>query len=125
MHAPQTDALVAWLQRDQPFLAALTRRRQQRRGGMVRPITITAVLNGWVVQCGCQTLAYQDRRSLLLDLDDYLQDPSGVEQRFLKEAVNAAHVGDGFREPNAREAAPRDEASRMVAEDGRETLARL
>ncbi len=30
---------------------------------MFRPITINAVLNGWVVTVGCQTVVYQERNN--------------------------------------------------------------
>lgn len=62
---------------------------------MFRPLTITAVLNGWVVQCGCQTLVFQDRNQLTSELDAYLKDPQATEARFLKTAVNKEHTGIG------------------------------
>ena len=60
---------------------------------MFRPITINAVLNGWIVMVGCQTVVYQDRNQLVTDLDAYLKDPAATEARFLKTAVNQAHMG--------------------------------
>jgi hypothetical protein len=59
---------------------------------MFRPIAITAVLNGWIVTCGCQTVVYQDRAQLTSDLDAYLKDPDATEARFLKTGVNQAHT---------------------------------
>jgi hypothetical protein len=62
---------------------------------MFRPITINAVLNGWIVTVGCQTVVYQDRNQLTSDLDAYLKDPEATEARFLKTAVNQAHTLGG------------------------------
>lgn len=62
---------------------------------MFRPLTITAVLNGWIVQCGCQTVVYQERNQLVSDLDAYLKDPVATEERFLKSSVNRALTADG------------------------------
>lgn len=59
---------------------------------MFRPVTITAVLNGWIVTCGCQTVVYQERNQLVSELDAYLKDPDATEARFLKSAVNQAHT---------------------------------
>lgn len=55
---------------------------------MFRPMTIGAVLNGWIVTCGCQQLAYTSRDQLIHDLDQYLRDPDGTERQFLASAVN-------------------------------------
>jgi hypothetical protein len=52
-------------------------------------IQIEAVLNGWVCQVGCQRIVYNDRRTLLNDLDDYLRDPVGTHERIVKGAANA------------------------------------
>ena len=60
---------------------------------MFREITIRAVLNGWIVQCGCQTVVYQERNQLVSDLDAYLKDPKATEERFLKASVNHQHLG--------------------------------
>ena len=59
---------------------------------MFRPLSITAVLNGWIVTCGCQTVVYQSREQLLGDLNEYLQFPVETERRFLQQAVNRAHT---------------------------------
>jgi len=60
---------------------------------MFRPVTITAVLNGWIVTCGCQTVVCQERNQLVSDLDAYLKDPDATEARFLKSGVNQRHTG--------------------------------
>jgi hypothetical protein len=72
---------------------------------MFRPLTITAVLNGWIVQAGCQILVYQDRAQLATDLDAYLRDPDATEQRLVKSGVNRQHT---LGAPPATAAAPRE-----------------
>lgn len=60
---------------------------------MLRPININAVLNGFVVQVGCQTLAYTSRDKLLADIGSYLNDPEGTEKRLLvEEGINRKHT---------------------------------
>lgn len=80
---------------------------------MFRPVQISAVLNGWIVTVGCQTVVYQDRAHLVSDLDQYLRDPEGTEARFLKTAVNSGLLG-GLGQLNPTAVAPpsyRDEAA--------------
>ncbi len=74
---------------------------------MFRPITIHAVLNGWVVSVGCQTVVYQDRDQLVRDVDSYLKDPDGTEKRFLASSINRAHTNNGPAQEQAA-ATPRD-----------------
>ncbi len=66
---------------------------------MFRPISITAVLNGWVVTVGCQTVVYQERNQLVSDIDAYLKDPDATELRFLKSSVNQLHTANGPLQP--------------------------
>lgn len=99
---------------------------------MFRPISITAVLNGWIVTVGCQTVVYQDRNQLTSDLDAYLKDPDATEARVLRTAVNQTHtlgVGGGIAAPppatmsvqetagRAVDAAARGEGSRPIGRD--------
>jgi|GEM_PF-3554782 len=60
---------------------------------MLRPITINPVLNGFVVQFGCQQLAYTDTTKMLGDLGDYLREPEETEKKLLKEeCFNRRHT---------------------------------
>lgn len=59
---------------------------------MFRPLSIVAVLNGWIVTVGCQTVVYTSRELLLADLNTYMQFPRETEERFLHHAVNRAHT---------------------------------
>ncbi len=62
---------------------------------MFRPVSIAAVLNGWIVTVGCQTVVYQERNQLVSDLDAYLKDPAATEKRFLGSSVNQGHLSAG------------------------------
>ena len=54
----------------------------------MRTVTVTAVLNGWMVKVGCQTLVYSDQKSLLKDLGEYMANPQAKEKKFISSAVN-------------------------------------
>ena len=54
----------------------------------MRTVTVTAVLNGWMVKVGCQTLVYNDQKSLLKDLGEYMANPLAKEKKFISSAVN-------------------------------------
>ena len=59
----------------------------------MRNITISPVLNGFVVTVGCQQLAYTSVDKLTLDLAAYLRDPGATQKRFLKEeAINRKYT---------------------------------
>jgi len=54
-----------------------------------RDITITTVLNGWLVRIGCQTVVFSDLDSLLGEVGLYLTYPDATQERYKREAVNA------------------------------------
>jgi hypothetical protein len=54
-----------------------------------RDVTIKTVLNGWLVQIGCQTAVFTNRLTMLSAIGDYLQDPGKAERDFFEDAVNA------------------------------------
>lgn len=60
----------------------------------MRSVTVNAVLNGWTVQCGCQTLVYTDPDKLTGDLRDYLRDPKAKEKAVIESAVNKRLLQD-------------------------------
>lgn len=64
---------------------------------MIRNLTISAVLNGFIVQVGCQNIVYTSVGELTADLSDYLRDPEATEKRILKEkGLNRKHtLGSG------------------------------
>jgi len=57
----------------------------------MRNVKIRAVLNGWIVDVGCQILVYEGkegRERLLKDLKEYMMDPSDKEKHMTATAVN-------------------------------------
>ena len=60
----------------------------------MRSVTVNAVLNGWMVQVGCQTLVYTDPDKLTGDLRDYLRDPKAKETVVIESAVNKRLLQD-------------------------------
>ena len=52
-------------------------------------VRINTVLNGWVVEVGCQTLVFVDRACMLTAVEQYLTAPDASTKRFLTESVNA------------------------------------
>ena len=60
----------------------------------MRNVMVNAVLNGWTVQCGCQTLVYTDPDKLVGDLRDYLNDPKAKEKAVIESAVNRRLLQD-------------------------------
>lgn len=60
---------------------------------MLRRITIAPVLNGFIVEVGCQTLAYTNPDKLLTDLGQYLSNPEETEKRLIEtEGINRRHT---------------------------------
>lgn len=59
---------------------------------MIRSITIKAVLNGFIVQCGCQTLVVDSVDKLVLGIKAYLENPEVVEKEWLNNSINSKHT---------------------------------
>lgn len=55
---------------------------------MVREITITPVLNGFVCKVGCQKVVFNTVADLALNIRKYYKNPDATEKEFLAEAVN-------------------------------------
>ena len=55
---------------------------------MPREITIKPVLNGFVCQVGCQTVVFDNVRSLAVTVEEYFNHPEETEKRFIEKAVN-------------------------------------
>lgn len=55
---------------------------------MRKQITIFTVLNGWVIQAGCQLVAYTDKATLLADFMEWTTDPAKAEKQLLVKAIN-------------------------------------
>ncbi len=59
---------------------------------MIRSIKIEAVLNGFIVYIGCQTLVFDSAAVLADELERYLKNPMEVEKEYLNKSVNAKHT---------------------------------
>ena len=55
---------------------------------MIRSIHIQPVLNGFVVNVGCQTVVFNTMDGLAAALRAYSENPKLVEDQYFKEAVN-------------------------------------
>ena len=55
---------------------------------MIREITITPVLNGFVCKVGCQQVVFTSAVDLALAIEAYYKNPEAVEKEFLAKAVN-------------------------------------
>ena len=53
-----------------------------------REVKIMPVLNGWMVQVGCQTLAFNNIHDLTIELTRYLLDPDAAEEHYRENAIN-------------------------------------
>lgn len=56
---------------------------------MIRDLKISAVLNGYVVTVGCQTVVFNSRPDMLKELDRYLDKPEEREAYYRQHAVNS------------------------------------
>lgn len=78
---------------------------------MIKPrdVIIKPVLNGWVVEVGCQTLVFSDGSWMLEKIQEYLDDPDAATEWWLKHATNAKF----FRDSIVLEAVAEDTHARM------------
>ena len=55
---------------------------------VMRSIRVNPVLNGFVVEVGCQTLVFNKIEDVAENLVAYQKDPDGMEKKFAAAAVN-------------------------------------
>lgn len=55
---------------------------------VMRSIRVSPVLNGFVVEVGCQTLVFNRIEDVAENLVAYQKDPDGMEKKFAAAAVN-------------------------------------
>ena len=60
---------------------------------MIREITITPVLNGFVCKVGCQKVVFQSPSELARAVERYYKNPDETEKEFLAGAVNKMNDG--------------------------------
>ncbi len=76
---------------------------------MIRDVKITAVLNGFIVQCGCQTLVFESIFKLGNEIVRYYRDPENVEKEYVKNSINSKDISNA--------PTPRVETPRVMAEE--------
>ena len=60
---------------------------------MIREITITPVLNGFICKVGCQKVVFQSLLEMVQRIEEYYNHPEVVEKVFLAKAVNKINDG--------------------------------
>ena len=85
---------------------------------MIRKFTVKPVLNGYIVEIGCQTIVFHSKKRFLKEVEMYLDNPDGRERYWLKHGVNSG-VGSG----ECRELLL--DASGLISTDPEQTPARL
>lgn len=60
---------------------------------MCRAIIITPVLNGFVCGIGCQTVVFNDTKTMLAEIGKYYAKPDETEAVWLKKALNNVNMG--------------------------------
>lgn len=83
---------------------------------MPQELRITPVLNGFIVQAGCQTLVYDNPDKIITDFAEWVRNPNQIEARFGK-----MMEVKGFR--NAPPPPPPPQAMRDIQELERNTQA--
>lgn len=73
---------------------------------MIRSLEIRPVLNGFVVQVGCQVVVFTSREALLKGLAEYLENPEEVEMRYSTTALNAGILLRGVEETQMTQVPP-------------------
>jgi hypothetical protein len=59
---------------------------------MIRDIKIKAVLNGFIIECGCQTLVCEDVDRLTKSINAYFKNPEVVEKEWINTSINSKHT---------------------------------
>jgi hypothetical protein len=83
---------------------------------MPRELKIIPVLNGWIVEAGCQRCVFGDLGQLYTALGDYYRDPEATEARFLKDAKNKILPPPGLpvAPPATEDRAPTPDEQRQI-----------
>ena len=90
---------------------------------IMRDVTIHKVMNGYVVQVGCQTLVFETREKLIFELSRYLAAPEQVEKQFLEKygvagAVNVEQYAEQYRAPGGCDVTPTPMPGRSLVQAG-------
>lgn len=63
---------------------------------MIRNLLIKPVLNGFIVEVGCQTVVFKSAAELASAVNEYYADPEVTERRYRDTAVNKQLISDGL-----------------------------
>ena len=58
---------------------------------MILTIKIVPVLNGFIVDVGCQKIVFTDLEKMCKRIMDYCVNPDGVEKEYMDGSINAKH----------------------------------
>jgi hypothetical protein len=84
---------------------------------MIREITITPVLNGFVCKVGCQKVVFQSPSELARAVERYYKNPDETEKEFLAGAVNKMNEGPcAVAEPPRERVTAGEEACDSICE---------
>ncbi len=70
----------------------------------MRNVTISKVMNGFIVRVGCQTLVFDTREGLLRELRLYLENPTKIEQEYTAAYGQGLDDSIGLESANLHEA---------------------
>ena len=60
----------------------------------MKRVIIRPVLNGFIVEVGCQALLFKDIQTVAEELIRYWKNPKAVEEEYLKNAVNPPEAAE-------------------------------
>ena len=75
---------------------------EESQMNVMRSIRVNPVLNGFIVEVGCQTLVFNRIEDVAENLVAYQKDPDGMEKKFAADAVNKTLDNGPVPEPVER-----------------------
>lgn len=82
---------------------------------VMKPLSISPALNGWIVQVGCQNVVFNDKSEMIAALSHYIDEPKKTEKRFFQERKNNTLHNDPTEAPARLVGAACDSAAPMTA----------
>jgi hypothetical protein len=83
---------------------------------MIRQVKINPVLNGFIVEVGCQAVVFESISKLVFEIERYLKAPEKVEKEYLERAINKPEIQPtglaGLNQAPQRVPYPSDESAR-------------
>lgn len=72
----------------------------------MRNINIRKVMNGYVVEVGCQTLVFETKEKLVTELATYLANPDEVERNYISTYGMLNQLAGAYPAPTPASSAP-------------------